>query len=84
MAKIESRPTLSVQIVIVLTEPEARALDALVGYGDDAFIKAFYEKLGEAYMKEHEIGLRSLFASIRQLLPPWLSKADAARKSFNS
>ena len=83
MAQIEGRPTIAMQLVVVITESEARALDALVGYGDDAFIKVFYESLGEAYMRDHEQGLRSLFTSIRQLMPQWLAKADAARKSFN-
>jgi hypothetical protein len=83
MAEIAAKPTVTLKIVIALTESEARALDALVGYGDDAFVKAFYERLGEGYMKDHEGGLRSLFKSVREFMPGLLSRTNAARKSFN-
>ncbi len=83
MASIDIRPTVEAKITITLTEDEARALDALVGYGDDAFVKVFYEKLGEHYMKPHEGGLRSLFKSVRSFMPGVLSRADAARAAFN-
>lgn len=82
MATIDSRPTIELKVTFALTEPEARAFDALVGYGDDAFIKHFYEGLGQAYLKQHEQGLRSLFKSVREQLPYVLSRADRARKAF--
>lgn len=82
MATIDCRPTIELKVTFALTEEEARAMDALVGYGDDAFVKAFYEKLGQAYMKPHEAGLRSLFQSIRNQLPGILSRVDSARKAF--
>lgn len=64
MAKLEGRPVLSLSIVVVLTEEEAAALDALAGYGVESFLKVFYEKMGKAYLQPHEAGLRSLFDSI--------------------
>lgn len=82
MARIEARPTIELKVSFALTEPEARALDAMVGYGDDAFIKHFYEGLGQAYMRDHEQGLRSLFQSVRSQLPGVLGRVDAARKAF--
>lgn len=82
MAKIGMRPTVQVIVTIELTEEEARALDALAGYGDDAFIKVFYEHLGAAYMRDHEGGLRSLLKSARDLIPGVLSRADSARLAF--
>lgn len=74
----------SLTICIECDEEEARALDALVGYGDDAFIKAFYDSLGKAYMEEYEQGLRRLFKSLREILPGWLSRSNAARTAFAS
>ena len=65
MAKIEGRPSISASIVIVLTEEEAGALDALAGYGTDQFLKVFYEKIGKSYLEPYADGLRSLFESVR-------------------
>lgn len=83
MATLTQRPTVSCNVVFELDESEVRALDALVGYGDDAFLKVFYEKLGEHYMKPHEKGLRSLFKSVREVLPAILARANAARNAFD-
>lgn len=65
---------------LTLNEVELRALDALVGYGVEPFLKVFYEKMGEAYMKPHEAGLRSLFSAIRANVPGQLQRIDTARK----
>lgn len=70
------------EIVLVLTEEEAGALDALTGYGIDPFIKAFYENMGKSYMVPYESGLRSLFKSVRELVSPELQRAQEIRKSF--
>ena len=75
-------PTIAIQLELTITENEARALKAMAGYGDDAFLKVFYEKLGESYMKPHEDGIRSLFKGIRDILPQHLSNAETARKCF--
>lgn len=80
--KIQSASTLQVEVVLRLTEAEARALKEITGYGIDPFLKWFYEKLGTHYMKPHESGLRSLFETIKRELPPHLNKADRARKAF--
>lgn len=68
---------------ITLNESEIRALDALVGYGDDGFLKLFYEKLGRAYMKPHEDGLRSFMATVRREVLPCLSQINEARRDLN-
>ena len=68
------------QCTITLSESEMRALDALTGYGDDAFLEVFY-KLGKHYMHPHEKGLRNLFERIREEIPPRLNTIDKARKS---
>ncbi len=67
------KPTVSFTLQLTLTEEEARALDAIVGYGDKAFLEAFYEKLGKAYLEPHEKGFISLAASVRYQLNPQLS-----------
>jgi hypothetical protein len=83
MAKITERPNVGMSMVFTVDEGEARALDALAGYGDDAFIKVFYEELGEAYMKEHEADLRRFLKSIREQVPSYLHLLDEARSVFN-
>ena len=65
MAKIEGRTQIHAEITFILTEQEAAALDALAGYGDDVFLKCFYEHMGRAYLQPHEAGLRSLLRSVR-------------------
>lgn len=67
---------------VTLSEVEVRALDALVGYGDDAFLKVFKEKLGEHYIRNHERGLRSFFATVRQDVLPALHVIDEARRDL--
>ena len=84
MAKIIGHPKVKLQIQYVLTESESRALDALAGYGVDAFLQVFYEHLGQAYMKPHEAGLRSLFESVRSEIPVLLERARVAREAFNA
>lgn len=83
MAKIIGRPRVELVLDFELSESEARALEAMAGYGDDAFIKVFYDKLGKHYMRDHEVGLRSLLKSARQQIPPILYRADEARQAFN-
>lgn len=65
MATIDCRSTIQAHITLRLNEDEAAALDALVGYGVESFLKVFYEHMGRAYLQPHEKGLRSLFDSVR-------------------
>lgn len=65
---------------MTLTEGEMRALDALVGYGDDAFLKAFYVKLGRHYMQPFEKDMRDLFKKIRVEVLPTLREIQDTRK----
>lgn len=82
MAIITQKPEVKLEVIFKVDESEARALDALVGYGDDAFIKQFYEFLGKGYLEPHEAGLRKFFKSIREMLPCILNRATDARKTF--
>lgn len=64
---------------LTLTEGQLRALDAMVGYGTDAFLRAFYVKLGTHYMKPFERDLRDLFKAIETQVPPALDGVCKAR-----
>lgn len=83
MAKAVSKPRLEVVVQFTVNEIEARALDDLAGYGTDAFIEAFYEKLGKAYMQKHESGLREFLDTIRDVVRPGLRHIEDAREALN-
>ncbi|MEE9395209.1 MAG: hypothetical protein V3W41_22180 [Planctomycetota bacterium] len=70
------------ETTLVVNEVEARALDAMVGYGTKEFLRVFYEKLGKAYMEKHEKGLISLFGKIRSEMGSALCTVDKARKAL--
>ena len=76
----ESDVTLNVTLMI--SEAEARAMLALTAYGADGFLKTFYEHMGESCLKPHEKGLRALFDVIRSEVTPMLARADKARAAF--
>lgn len=80
--EITSNSTMGFDVYLKLTESEARALDALVGYGHKAFLEVFYKHMGECYMKPNEKGLISLFESVRDKVPAHLSRIDKTRKTF--
>ncbi len=77
-----SNSVMEFRLFMKLTEDEARALNALTVYGHKAFLEVFYEKLGKAYMENHEKGLVSLFESIKSEIPIHLSRIDKARQAF--
>lgn len=70
-------------VTMRITESEARALDAMAGYGENAFVNAFYENLGKAYMERHENGLRVFLRSVRGFIGPVLHRCDKARAAFS-
>lgn len=70
----------AMKVVLELDESMARALDALAGYGDDAFLRTFYQHMGSHYLQPHEAGLRRLFEEVREKIPGTLSRVDRARK----
>lgn len=83
MAKIAHQSTVTLEVTLSLTESEARALEALTGYDVESFLKSFYSNMGRHYLEPNESGLRSLFKSVRELIPPQLARVDEARKIFN-
>jgi len=83
MAEARNHATVEFSTTFTLTEVEIRALDALVGYGDTAFITHFKGSLGEAYIRNHEKGLRTFFSSVRQQVLPALHDIDTARRDLH-
>lgn len=69
-----------IKATLTLTEGHLRDMDALAGYGGEAFLKAFYVKLGKNYMQPFENDLRELFEMIRDEVPSALSGIDESRK----
>jgi len=79
---IEIKTNVEITASLTLNEGQLRALDALAGYGDEAFLKAFYIKLGKSYMQPFERDLRELFAAIRAEVPSALAGIEECRKSL--
>ncbi len=77
--KAEISTKISFSVKCELTEGELRALDALVGYGFENFIKMFYSGLGKHYMEPYEKDLKELFAKI-ELLRPEIHTINEAKK----
>jgi uncharacterized coiled-coil protein SlyX len=82
MAEIMQHTKIEVTATMLFTEVELRALDALVGYGVEPFLKVFYEKMGKHYMQPHEAGLRSLFESVSKFVPGILRRTNDAKRVF--
>ena len=80
MAKIAPRTTLHFESVLSMDEEELRALDAVLGYDVEVFLTVFYEKMGTAYLKPHEKGLRSLHEAVKRDVSNALSLIDDLRK----
>ena len=76
------QPRVVAQASLILSEEEILALDALVGYGDDAFLNVFYTHMGRAYLGPYEHGLRSFFQAIRATAPGVLQRVDAAHRAL--
>jgi hypothetical protein len=66
MAEIKKQDVqISARLTLTIDEEELLALDAIAGYGTDAFIKAFYTTMGQHYLQPHERGLRTFLESVR-------------------
>ncbi len=82
MAKIISTPILESRATFELNDAEMPALWALACYGTDEFLKVFYTQMGVSYLKPHEEGLRSLFASVASECGRIFKQTEEARKVF--
>lgn len=79
---VQIETSVEITATLTLNEGQLRALDALAGYGADAFLKAFYVKLGQHYMQPFERDLRELFSLIRAEVPGALDGIDDVRKQM--
>lgn len=79
MEKINSTSQMEFQVILKLTEKEARALEALTVYGTKEFLETFYKYLGKSALQPYEDGVRSLFETIKENLPRHFDKFDACR-----
>lgn len=82
MGEIRINTAVRITATLQLTEGQLRALDALAGYGDDAFLRAFYVKLGQHYMQPFERDLRELFTMIRDSVPDALRVVKEAKEKL--
>lgn len=81
MADISSNSKLMVEFKLILSEEEAKALNAICVYGPDAFLKVFYEHLGKTYLANHEDGLISLFESVQSELSVMIDQTNNIRSN---
>lgn len=84
MANVSIDKQLNVKITLDVSESEARAMEALAGYGTKPFLNVFYKHMGRHYLEPHESGLTSLFSKIRTQLPRELTAIDNARKELDA
>ncbi|AGS80979.1 hypothetical protein [Caulobacter phage Cr30] len=73
---------LDAKILVELTHGEARALDALAGYGFDSFIQVFYKEMGKTYLQPYEKDLKSLFEKVRHEVPRMTHRIETAHQVF--
>jgi hypothetical protein len=71
------------KVSLELTEAEARAFEAIIGYGWEPFAKFFYEKLGSSYLKPYEAAAKALFNQ-RQNIIYQLYNIEQVRKAVAS
>lgn len=79
MEKVNSTSQFDIQVILKLTEQEARALKAITEYGTKEFLKCFYEHLGKVALEPYQSGLESLSETIKKELPKHLNRADDVR-----
>ena len=82
MAKFKTYPTFDFTATITLNAAEAKAFDALIGYGPKGFLEVFKKHLGASYMEGNEAGLISLFESMRGPIAELLARMADAEAVF--
>lgn len=82
MPKIEQRATVTVEVPLVLTEIEARALAKVSEWGADAVVMAICTVVSERELEPYKRGLVTLLEAARGPVSAILKRADEARKVF--
>jgi len=83
-AEIKSKVDLDLKIQLTVSLAEARALHEIIKFGNDAFLKVFYEHLGKSTLKQQEAGLISLFNTIRDNIPARIHESEEIIKTVNA
>ena len=80
--KLSYKTNASFTVQLELTDRQAKALDALVGYGFKQFLEIFYTNLGKHYLQPYEKDLEQLFDAIRAQVLPEIELIDRCKKAF--
>lgn len=73
---------MEIRVCVELDESEIMALDGIFSYGAEAFLKVFENRLGEAYIKPYEAGVRSLHDTVRNELSGPIARLQEARRQM--
>ncbi|MFA6087474.1 hypothetical protein [Mucilaginibacter sp.] len=79
----EIKTTVDFKVTLELTENEARALEAIIGYGWKLFAEFFYKSLGSHYLKPYEEAAKNIFAQ-RQNINFQLYNIEKVREAIKS
>jgi hypothetical protein len=79
--KTTIKTTVEFKVTLELNEAEARALEAIIGYGYQPFLKMFYEHMGKSYLSPYEKGAISLFEQ-RQIISYQLYNIDKVKEEI--
>lgn len=77
--KSKIKTQMNVEFVVTLTEEEARALEAVCGYGPQQFLSVFYKYMGRSYLQPHEEGFISLCEGVTDKLKPLFTQIEKAK-----
>jgi hypothetical protein len=83
---MEIKAHVDIEVVFKLNYEQAKALDAIAGYGSKEFLSVFKQHLGKEYIHPHEDGLKSLFEQIRGTGTPIqiaIHECEKFRKTIN-
>lgn len=83
-SEVVQKPSMEFSVNIQLTENEARAWDAIVGYGWDAFIQVFEEKLGKHYIRPYKADAERMFKETRTVIGQQLYGIEQVRKAIKA
>lgn len=81
---IDAKAKVDVQmnITLTLTIEEAKALNAIAGYGTKPFLDLFYEKMGKHYLQPQEKDFILFLEKCQYQIPKEISKIERAKKGI--
>lgn len=72
----------SFKITLELTVNEAKALNAIAGYGTKAFLEKFYAEMGKHYLQPTETDFILFLEKCQYQIPKEISKIERAAKGI--